>query len=246
MNCLRRGSFKMANQVVNIKRELKLLANNDIAEHSQKFFKTGKDEYGEGDIFLGIRVPVLRKLVKKYSAISIDETGKLLHSKFHEERLLAVLMMVQLFKTADEEGKLEIYNLYLKNTKFINNWDIVDISAGQIVGAYLDKKDRSPLYCLVKSENLWERRIAMIATFYFIRKDDFEETLKIAEILLNDKEDLIHKAVGWMLREVGKRELEIEEEFLQEHYQKMPRTMLRYAIERIPESRRKMYLRGEI
>ncbi|HIN47957.1 MAG TPA: DNA alkylation repair protein, partial [Deltaproteobacteria bacterium] len=134
----------------------------------------------------------------------------------------------------------------LENTKFINNWDLVDISAGNIVGAYLYEKDRVPLYRLVKSKNLWERRIAIIATFHFIRNDDFEDTLKIAEILLNDQEDLIHKAVGWMLREVGKRELEIEVEFLEEHYQKMPRTMLRYAIERIPERRRKMYLKGQV
>lgn len=221
-------------------------ANKDIAEHSQRFFKTGKGEYGEGDVFLGIRVPVLRKLVKKYRGISLSEVCKLLHSKFHEERLLAVLMLVQLFKTGGDEEQKQIYGLYLENTKFINNWDLVDISAGNIVGAYLYEKDRAPLYRLVKSKNLWERRIAIIATFHFIRNDDFEDTLKIAEILLNDQEDLIHKAVGWMLREVGKRELEIEVEFLEEHYQKMPRTMLRYAIERIPERRRKMYLKGQV
>ena len=136
--------------------------------------------------------------------------------------------------------------MYLDNIKFINNWDIVDISAGNIVGAYLYEKDRVPLYRLVKSQNLWERRISIISTFYFIRQNEFDDTLKIAEILLNDKEDLIQKAVGWMLREVGKREIEIEEEFLQEHYMKMPRTMLRYAIEKFPETRRKMYLRGEV
>jgi len=229
-----------------IHNDLLQLANKDIAEHSQRFFKTGKGEYGEGDVFLGIRVPVLRKLVKKYRGISLSEVCKLLHSKFHEERLLAVLMLVQLFKTGGDEEQKQIYDLYLKNTEFINNWDLVDISAGNIVGAYLYEKDRVPLYRLVKSKNLWERRIAIIATFHFIRNDDFEDTLKIAEILLNDQEDLIHKAVGWMLREVGKRELEIEVEFLEEHYQKMPRTMLRYAIERIPERRRKMYLKGQV
>jgi 3-methyladenine DNA glycosylase AlkD len=237
-----------------IHNDLMQLANKEIAEHSQRFFKTGKGEYGEGDIFLGIRVPVLRKLVKKYRRIPIAEVRKLLHSKFHEERLLAVLMLVHLFKnrsgTLDEsgtyDGQKQIYCLYLENTKFINNWDLVDISAGNIVGAYLYEKDRVPLYCLVKSQNLWERRISIISTIHFIRNYDFDDTLKIAEILLNDKEDLIHKAVGWMLREVGKRELEIEEEFLQEHYMKMPRTMLRYAIEKFPETRRKMYLRGEV
>ena len=230
----------------NVHNDLLQLANKEIAEHSQRFFKTAKGEYGAGDIFLGIRAPVLRKQVKKYRGISLVEVYKLLHSKFHEERLLAVLMLVQLFKTADVEEQKQIYDLYLRNTEFINNWDIVDISAGNIVGAYLYEKDRIPLYHLVKSENLWERRISIIATFYFIRKNDFEETLKISKILLHDKEDLIQKAVGWMLREVGKKVIEIEEEFLEEHYKKMPRTMLRYAIEKFPEARRKMYLKGEV
>ena len=229
-----------------IHNDLLQLANEQIAEHSQRFFKTGKGEYGEGDIFLGIRVPLLRKLVKKYRGISITEVRKLLHSKFHEERLLAVLMLVQLFKSADESVQKQVYDLYLENTEFINNWDIVDISASNIVGAHLYEKDKAPLYDLVQSKNLWERRIAIIATFYFIRQNEFDDTLKLAEILLNDKEDLIHKAVGWMLREVGKREIEFEEEFLQEHYKIMPRTMLRYAIEKFPETSRKMYLRGEV
>ena len=229
-----------------IHNDLMLLANNGIAEHSQRFFKTGKGEYGESDIFLGIRVPVLRKLVNKYRGISLEEVSKLLHSKFHEERLLAVLMLVQLFKTGSDEEQKQIYNLYLDNIEFINNWDIVDISAGNIVGAYLHQKDKALLYRLVYADNLWERRISIISTFYFIRQNEFDDTLKIAEILLNDKEDLIQKAVGWMLREVGKREIEIEEEFLQEHYMKMPRTMLRYAIEKFPETKRKMYLRGEV
>ena len=229
-----------------IHNDLMLLANKEIAEHSQRFFKTGKGEYGESDIFLGIRVPVLRKLVNKYRGISLEEVSKLLHSKFHEERLLAVLMLVQLFKTGGDEEKKQIYCLYLDNIEFINNWDIVDISAGNIVGAYLHQKDKALLYRLVYADNLWERRISIISTFYFIRQNEFDDTLKIAEILLNDKEDLIQKAVGWMLREVGKREIEIEEEFLQGHYMKMPRTMLRYAIEKFPETRRKMYLRGEV
>ena len=229
-----------------IHNDLLQLANEQIAEHSQRFFKTGKGEYGEGDIFLGIRVPLLRKLVKKYRGISITEVRKLLHSKFHEERLLAVLMLVQLFKSGDESVQKQVYDLYLENTEFINNWDIVDISASNIVGAHLYEKDKAPLYDLVQSKNLWERRIAIISTFYFIRQNEFDDTLKLAKILLNDKEDLIHKAVGWMLREVGKREIEFEEEFLQEHYKIMPRTMLRYAIEKFPETSRKMYLRGEV
>ncbi len=236
----------MNNQVANIKNEMRKLANKKIAEHSQRFFKTGKGQYGEGDIFLGIRVPVLRKIAKKFRRISLAEVSKLLESKFHEERLLSILMLVNLFKSGDEDDQELIYELYLDKTKFINNWDIVDISAGNIVGAFLFEKDKAPLYRLVFSENLWERRIAIVATFYFIRNDEFDDTLKIAEILFTDKEDLIHKAVGWMLREVGKRVIEIEEEFLEEHYLKMPRTMLRYAIERFPETRRKMYLKGQV
>ena len=236
----------MNNQVANIKNEMRKLANKKIAEHSQRFFKTGKGQYGEGDIFLGIRVPVLRKIAKKFRRISLAEVSKLLESKFHEERLLSILMLVNLFKSGDEDDQELIYELYLDKTKFINNWDIVDISAGNIVGAFLFEKDKAPLYRLVLSENLWERRIAIVATFYFIRNDEFDDTLKIAEILFTDKEDLIHKAVGWMLREVGKRVIEIEEEFLEEHYLKMPRTMLRYAIERFPETRRKMYLKGQV
>ena len=235
----------MNNQVADIKYEMRKLANKKIAEHSQRFFKTGKGQYGEGDIYLGIRVPVLRKIAKKFRRISLAEVSKLLESKFHEERLLSILMLVNLFKSGDEDDQELIYELYLDKTKFINNWDIVDISAGNIVGAFLFEKDKAPLYRLVFSENLWERRIAIVATFYFIRNDEFDDTLKIAEILFTDKEDLIHKAVGWMLREVGKRVIEIEEEFLEEHYLKMPRTMLRYAIERFPETRRKMYLKGQ-
>ena len=245
-NLLRGKLFRMNNQVANIKYEMRKLANKEIAEHSLRFFKTGKGQYGEGDIFLGIRVPVLRKIAKKFRRISLAEVSKLLESKFHEERLLSILMLVNLFKSGDEDDQELIYELYCDKTDFINNWDIVDISAGNIVGAFLFEKDKAPLYRLVFSENLWERRIAIVATFYFIRNDEFDDTLKIAEILFTDKEDLIHKAVGWMLREVGKRVIEIEEEFLEEHYLKMPRTMLRYAIERFPETRRKMYLKGQV
>jgi len=236
----------MNNQVADIKYEIRKLANKKTAKHSQRFFKTGKGQYGEGDIFLGIRVPVLRKIAKKFRRISLAEVSKLLESKFHEERLLSILMLVNLFKSGDEDDQELIYELYLDKTRFINNWDIVDISAGNIVGEFLFEKDKAPLYRLVFSENLWERRIAIVATFYFIRNDEFDDTLKIAEILFTDKEDLIHKAVGWMLREVGKRVIEIEEEFLEAHYLKMPRTMLRYAIERFPETRRKMYLKGQV
>lgn len=229
-----------------ISRSVRELADAEIAEHSQRFFKTGEGEYGEGDRFLGIRVPVLRAQVKKYRDISRDEIQKLLKSPYHEERLLALLFMVRKFFKGDEEEKTAIYEQYLNNAKYINNWDLVDCSAPQIVGAYLERRDRKHLYQLAKSRSLWERRIAIMATFHFIKQDEFEDTLIISERLLKDQEDLIHKAAGWMLREVGKRDLKVEETFLKKHYQKMPRTMLRYAIEKLPAPKRKRYLAGRM
>ena len=236
----------MKNVVTNIQNELKQLSNKEIAEHSQRFFKTGKGQYGYGDIFLGIRVPVLRKTAKKYSQIPIEDAAQLLKSKFHEQRLLSLLILVTLFKKANNQDKQTIYNLYLKNTKFINNWDLVDLSAEHIVGAYLRKADKQPIYKLAESDILWERRISIMSTFHFIKHKEFIDTLKISEILLHDKEDLIHKAVGWMLREIGKRDTKIEENFLKKYYKQMPRTMLRYAIEKFPEPKRKRYLKGTI
>jgi 3-methyladenine DNA glycosylase AlkD len=226
-----------------IKEEFKKLSDQERAAHLQKYFKTGKDEYGEGDVFLGLRVPTIRNIAKKFNTISIDEAEEFLQSPYHEIRLFALFVLIDLFKKAREEESKKIYDLYLKNTKFINNWDLVDTSAGPIVGAYLFKRDKEPIFTLAQSENLWERRIAIMATSYFITQNKFADTLKIAEMLLNDKEDLIHKAVGWMLREIGKRNLEIEESFLKKHYQNMPRTMLRYAIEKFPEEKRKSYLK---
>jgi len=227
--------------------ELKALGNSEIAEHSQRFFKTGAGEYGEGDIFLGIRVPIIRKCVKEYRDISLEETLELLKNTFHEVRLLAVLVLVYKYsssKTSTEQKV--IYQAYLKHSEFINNWDLVDSSAGQIVGAYLFSKNRKTLYLLVRSKSLWERRIGVIATFYFIKRDDFSDAISIAELLLKDEEDLIYKAVGWMLREVGNRNLKKEESFLNKHYKDMPRTMLRYAIEKLPEKKRLDYLYGRI
>ena len=229
-------------RVLEIQKELRRLANKDIAEHSQRFFKTGEGQYGQGDRFLGIRVPILRKLARQYRGISIEQISRLLKSEFHEERLLALLLLVAIFKKANDEGRRAIYNLYLENTRFINNWDLVDSSAEHIVGAYLRGLDKKPLYELAVSDMLWERRIAIMSTFHFIKHGEFADTLKIAEILLDDKEDLIHKAVGWMLREIGKRSIEAEEEFLKKYYRQMPRTMLRYAIEKFPESKRQKYL----
>jgi 3-methyladenine DNA glycosylase AlkD len=229
-----------------IQKELRQLADKQTAAHSQRFFKTGKGEYGEGDVFLGIRVPVLRKTARKYHDISLAVTSELLKSKFHEERLFALIVLVEQFKKSRPDQKPAIYHLYLNHTKNINNWDLVDISAPHIVGAYLHTSDRQPLYDLAVSRDLWERRISIIATFYFIRHNEFVDAFNISEILLNDKEDLIHKAVGWMLREIGKRNLAAEEGFMKEHYQKMPRTMLRYAIEKFEEKKRKSYLLGQI
>jgi 3-methyladenine DNA glycosylase AlkD len=225
---------------------LRGLANAAVAEHAQRFFKTAKGEYGEGDLFLGIRVPVVRQQANKYKALSLEGVVTLLHSTYHEERLCALLMLVSKYKRGTTQEKNAIYKLYLQHVEFVNHWDLVDCSALYIVGAQLFDKSRGPLYRLAKSQCLWERRIAIIATFYFIRENEFDETLKIAAILCDDTEDLIHKAVGWMLREVGKRDLEAEELFLKEHYQKMPRTMLRYAIEKFEEKKRKAYLRGDI
>ena len=232
--------------VQEIRARLRKLGDKERAKNSQWFFKTGPGEYGEGDRFLGIKVPELRKLAKEYQAIPLTEVTHILKSPIHEERLLALLILVRAFAKGDEHVKETIYNLYLKNTQYINNWDLVDLSAVYIVGAFLMAKSKKPLYTLAKSNNMWERRIAIIATFYFIKEGEFTEAMKIARMLLSDKEDLIHKAVGWMLREVGKRHLATEKRFLKEHYKKMPRTMLRYAIEKFPESKRQRYLKGKV
>jgi 3-methyladenine DNA glycosylase AlkD len=229
-----------------ISKRLKQLADKEQAKVLQRFFKTGPGEYGEGDIFLGIKVPVIRKLAKEHRDISFKDVRQHLKSAIHEERLLALLLLVHNYSKGGEPVRKIIYDHYLKNTGYVNNWDLVDLSAEHIVGAYLVDKSRRPLYSLARSKSLWERRIAMISTFHFIKQNDFADTLKLSEKLLNDEEDLIHKAVGWMLREVGKRDLQTEEDFLKNHYQKMPRTMLRYAIEKFPESKRQGYLKGRV
>ena len=235
----------MSAQTKQIMNKLRELSDSDIAAHSQRFFKTGKGEYGEGDRFLGIRVPIIRKCVREYRAISLEDTLKLLKSPLHEARLLALLILVAKYSSTNMNSEQEaIYRSYLSHTIFINNWDLVDCSAEHIVGAHLFFKDRKPIYRLVRSRSLWERRIGVMSTFHFIKKEDFSDTLAIAELLLHDQEDLIHKAVGWMLREVGKRNRNGEERFLVKYYKKMPRTMLRYAIEKLPEIERLAYLHG--
>jgi 3-methyladenine DNA glycosylase AlkD len=222
------------------------LADPEHARVLQGYFKTGPGEYAEGDVFAGIRIPALRKLAREQADLPLEEAAELLRSPVHEERLLALLILVRAYQRGTAERRREIHDLYLANTRFINNWDLVDSSAEQIVGAQLWEGDRSLLERLARSDSVWERRIAIIATSHFIRRGDFGDTLRVAEMLLGDRHDLIHKAVGWMLREVGKRDQPAEEAFLRAHHRTMPRTMLRYAIEKFPEPLRQAYLRGEM
>ncbi|MCR4304329.1 MAG: DNA alkylation repair protein [Gallionella sp.] len=229
-----------------ISKRLRALSDPVIAEHAQRYFKTGKGEYGEGDRFLGIRVPVLRAQVRQCGSVALEDIHELLMSAFHEERLFALLLMVRQFSKGDAQEQAAIYRMYLDNTRRINNWDLVDSSARQIVGSYLESRDRKILYKLARSSSIWERRIAVISTFHFIARHQFDDALKLAKLLLGDEADLIHKAVGWILREIGKCDLAVEKAFLQTHYKNMPRTMLRYAIERFPETLRKKYLAGGV
>jgi 3-methyladenine DNA glycosylase AlkD len=229
-----------------IRNELKALSDSSYATVSRRFFKTGPGDYGEGDTFMGVRVPDLRRLAKKHSPLPCELSVALLKSPIHEERHLALFLLMHLYQTGQECQKEEIYRLYLGHTAYINNWDLVDTSAEHIAGHYLLEKDKGPLQRLALSASLWERRIAIVATFCYIKKKQFEDTLKIAGMLLQDEHDLIHKAVGWMLREVGKRDQAVETAFLNVHYNTMPRTMLRYAIEKFPEPLRQAYLKGTL
>ena len=233
----------MHDPTVEICSELREFAEPQRARVHQRFFKTGRGEYGEGDKFLGIRVPHIRKLAGKFRGLSMTDTEKLLHSQWHEERLFALLVMVDSFGRNKDELQENIYDLYMSSTRWINNWDLVDISAPKILGDYLLDKDRSILYKMARSKDLWKKRIAIVSTFAFIRAGQFKETMEIAELLLGDRHDLIHKAVGWMLREVGKRNLREEEKFLKKHASVMPRTMLRYAIEKFETEKRLRYMR---
>ena len=232
--------------LTSLRKELKFLANSEKAKILQGFFKTGEGQYGEGDVFLGITVPVQRSFARKYLDLSFGDLQELLNGKIHEERLVALMILVLRYKQVSESERFEIFEFYVRNYKNINNWDLVDLSAPNIVGCYLLNKKRDVLYKFAKSNNLWKKRIAILSTFTFIRNNQFDDTLNISEIFLSDKHDLIHKAVGWMLREVGKRDLRVEEDFLKRYYKKMPRTMLRYAIEKFEEVKRKKYLNGEI
>ncbi len=225
-----------------IKKELEKRTNQEKAQILSRFFKTGKGQYGEGDIFLGVTVPEIRKVARQFKEVDFSKIQELLDDKIHECRLAGILILVEKYEKAEQDEKEKIFKLYLKNYKNINNWDLVDLSAPKIVGNYLLNKDRKILYDLIDSGHLWKKRIAILATFSFIREEQLDDTFKISKILLNDEHDLIQKAVGWMLREAGKRNKEKEIEFLEKHASKMPRTMLRYAIEKFSESERKYFL----
>lgn len=237
---------KQRASLTELRQELYALADPADASFLQRFFKTAPGQYGAGDKFLGLRVPTLRRLVREYGAIDHDDALEMLVSSWHEERLLALLLLAHHYKGGDASRRDRIHDAYLGHTRFINNWDLVDASAEHIVGRHLDARNIKLLERLARSDDLWERRIAIVSTFHFIKRGEFRPTLRIGALLLHDPHDLIHKAVGWMLREVGKRDRAAEDGFLKKHYREMPRTMLRYAIERHPEKLRKRYLAGTV
>jgi 3-methyladenine DNA glycosylase AlkD len=225
-----------------IKADLENAADPIYANKLQGFFKTGKGEYGEGDIFLGVKVPIQRRIAKKHRKIPLKDTLELLKSNIHEHRLTSLFILTEKFTKGDEETRKKIVNNYLENTSFINNWDLVDSSAHKILGIWLLDKPRDILYQLAKSESIWERRISIISTFAFIKQGELTDAVALAKILMNDEHDLIHKATGWVLREVGKKDVEQLYSFLDENYPEMPRTMLRYSIEKLSEEQKKHYL----
>jgi 3-methyladenine DNA glycosylase AlkD len=228
--------------LIQLIKEFQNLENPEQAKINRKFFKTGKGEYSEEDIFIGLKAQQIENFAKKYSEIPLNEVQKLLDSKIHEHKMCAIRILIIRYK----KDKKNIFEFYLKNLKKINNWDLVDISAPKIIGDYLLNKDKSIIYKLVQSKNLWLRRIAIVSTYSFIKKNKFQDTLKISNTLLQDKQDLIHKSIGWMLREIGKRDKIVLENFLKKNYLKMPRITLRYAIEKFDEEKRKEYLKGKI
>ncbi len=243
----------------NILKDLKKVSSRETAVNSSRFFKTGKGEYGEGDLFIGIRTPEIREIAKKYlEEIVLKDLDYFLHNKIHEYRLFAVITLTYMYeKTKEikdtfqqEKKREEIFNYYLKNREWINNWDLVDVSAPKVVGEFLKdkgregkrRKERNVLDNLIKSDNLWDQRIAIVSTYTFIKQGDFEDILKFSKLLINHEHDLIHKALGWMLREVGKKDETVLKTFLDNYANKMPRTMLRYSIERLDEREKKKYL----
>lgn len=229
-----------------IEQHLRALADPERADSAKRFFKSGPGEYGETDELLGINVPVIREQVKRFKPVPLDVCLQLLKSSFHEIRMFALLSMVVLFKLRKPDSKKAVFEAYLKNTRYINNWDLVDCSCYHIVGPYLAGKGTEQLTRLAKSSSLWERRIAMVSTYHNIKTEDYQPTLLLADILLHDDQDLMHKAVGWMLKEVGRRDQALLIEFLKPRYRSMPRTMLRTAIEKMDKNSRQAYLKGEV
>lgn len=244
MSNISANKFSTASTLNSLRAELKKVADTRRAAVSARFFKTGKGQYGYGDIFLGIPVPIQRKIAKKYTSLGFTDIKTLMQSRLHEERLVGLYILISHYENEDTQGKKRIVDFYIKNLACVNNWDLVDTSAPKILGDYLltHPKERTLLYEFARSKNIWIRRVAILSTFTFIRAKQFADTLHIAKILLNDPHDLIHKAVGWMLREVGNKDRTAEEKFLKKHYQKMPRTSLRYAIEKFPPSLRQFYM----
>lgn len=235
----RNGTAPRPGTLADLRREVRRQASPAKARVLRRFFKTGPGEYGEGDVFLGLMVPASRALARRYRDLPLAAVRRLLRSRIHEERLIALLLLVDRFRRGDPAEQARIYDLYLRHTAHVNNWDLVDLSAEHIVGPHLAPRPRDPLDRLAGSRSVWERRIAVLATFHFIRRGEFADTLRIARRLLGDEHDLIHKAVGWMLREVGKRDRGVAARFLGRHARRMPRTMLRYAIERLPARERR-------
>lgn len=229
-----------------IEKELKKFSSKTKADHSARFFKTGKGEYSEGDLFLGVSNPNIYTIAKMYRKdISMEDTLYFLKHKIHEYRLFALDILKFKYSKGNEKQKEEIVNIYLGNRQYVNNWDLVDLSSPHILGDYLLNKDRKILYELIKEERLWSKRIAILSTFAFIKNEEYEDTLKICKLLLNHEHDLIHKAIGWMIREVWKRDSKMAEDFIKDNYQEMPRTTLRYTIEKMKDSKRKNFLKGD-
>lgn len=226
-----------------VKIELKKMTDRKRAAVSHRFFKTGPGEYGQGDLFLGVTVPDQRKIARKFTKLKYPEIKKLLLSSWHEHRLTGLLILIDQYEKADSADRKNIFNFYCRHLDSVNNWDLVDLSAPRIMGDYLIDQEREILYRLASSKNLWHRRISIVATLAFIRNNDFRDTLKITRMLLKDDQDLIHKAAGWMLREVAKRDLLTAKEFIDKYHSEMPRTMLRYALERLSSEERKYYLK---
>jgi len=241
--CAPRKNKKRDNVSVSaLKAELRREASPSKARLLSGFFKTGPGQYGEGDVFLGLTVPQSRALARKYLSLGLKGAGSLLKSPVHEERLIALLMLVELYAGGSEAERAKIFRSYMNGTAFINNWDLVDLSAPKIAGRHLEARSRKPLLRFAKSKSLWERRIAVVACLHFIRRGEFADILAISHILLKDQHDLIHKAVGWMLREAGKRDLRVLLYFLRRYAAVMPRTMLRYSIEKLPQAQRRGFM----